>query len=458
MKLRDNSIAIFAISVFTSIGSLYRQSLLLSHHDATIKHVLTTPPTSANQPPKSKSDARRRVRGFLPTQASIKQTNRNATNVHQFTRQKRYAYAYLMAGVDVARPSYLGIFYNVLVSAHILQDSQADIVLMVQMSKNSTNHRLTFREEEILTAMNVRIYYLSDIPERQSFYTMQFDKFRILEMTEYSRVLYMDGDVMPFCPMDYLFELSDPPANTAISALKKNVIVAWRIEPSHGGFFMLAPEEGDFEQLQSIIHQREQELLRGKDFSKSRGWGHRITPPDHWRSTSGREGPNATEWDWHGDFADQGLLYFWTKYYKKEVSLIIGNEVENWTGNTSRTLEESLFPHGCVPREHTKRNCYADSGWKRMVPYRDFRHFTGRAKPWTASGSINMTNTLRFDDVQTAQEYWFFLFRKIRTQLRLQVDPNNLHRNIPPTDFGGWPTIGMARETARSKVASFSSK
>ncbi|KAL3913327.1 MAG: hypothetical protein SGILL_006538 [Bacillariaceae sp.] len=369
-------------------------------------------------------------------------------------QRPRYAYAYLMAGVDVARPSYLGIFYNVLVSAQVLQDSQADIVLMVQMSKNSTNHRLTFREEEILSEMNVRIYYLSDIPERQSFYTMQFDKFRILEMTEYSRVLYMDGDAMPFCPMDYLFELSDPQTSGAAPQLKKNIVVAWRIEPSHGGFFMLAPEEGDFEHIQGIIDQREQEILQGKDFSKTRGWGHSIALPDRWRSTSGREGPNATEWNWHGDFADQGLLYYWTKYYKKEVSLIIGNEVENWLRNTSTSLQESLFQYGCVPKEHTRPNHYADSGWKRMVPYRDFKHFTGRAKPWVASGGINMTNTLRLEDVQTAQEYWLFLFRKVQKRFRLQVDPHNMHRDIPPTVFGGWPTIGMARDTARSKEKS----
>jgi hypothetical protein len=394
-------------------------------------------------------DARRKVSGFLPTQSILR--HNNSTEHHS----RQWAYAFLMAGVDPDRPSYLGIFYNVLVSAHILQHSQADIVLMVQMSKNSTNHRLMPKEEEILTDMNVRIYYMSDIPDGQSFYTMQFEKFRILEMTQYRRVLYMDGDVMPFCPMDYLFELSDssPTSNGTERILKENVVIAWRIEPSHGGYFMLTPKEGDFEQLQQIIHRRETEILSGKEFSRSTGWGHHITPPDHWRSTSGREGPNATDWFWHGDFADQGLLYYWTKYYKKDVSLIIGNEVENWSNNTSSTLQKSLRQYGCVPRKYTRSNNYADSGWKHMVPYRDFKHFTGRAKPWMASGSVNMSNILVLENVQTAQEYWFYLFRKIQKRFQLHVNLHNMHHNIPPTDFGGWPTVRMARETARSKVS-----
>jgi hypothetical protein len=205
--------------------------------------------------------------------------------------------------------------------------------------------------------------------------------------------------------------------------------------------------------LQQIVHRHEKSILAGHEFSKLEGWGHIIAPPDAWHSTSGREGPNATEWAWHGDFADQGLLYFWTKYFKRDVSIVIGADVENWSGNRSELLHGPLIPYGCVPKEFTRPSKYANSGFSKMVPYRDFKHFTGRAKPWLAAGGVNMTNTYRFDDVQTAQEYWFYLFRQVQQRFQLTEDIPNMHRTIPMTQFGGYPTIRMARANARAKFS-----
>jgi alpha-N-acetylglucosamine transferase len=444
------------MSIAATILSLCRQWTYISHRSTSIVVADSDLPLPIDRPrPIQDKDGRRRVTGFLPV------PNRTI-------QASKWAYAYLMAGVDTAHPSYLGIFYNVLVSAQILRDnnnnnnsnsSTADIVVMVQMSANSTSHRLIPREEELLTLSQVRIYYLDSIPPQQSFYTMQMEKFRILEMTEYERVLYLDGDVMPYCSMDYLFELStkvQPNESGAAPTplLKENVILAWRIEPAHGGAFLLAPRKGDFEKLQDIVHRQERQILSGHGFSKKEGWGHVITPPDAWHSTSGREGLNATDWDWHGDFADQGLLYFWTKYYKRNVSIVIGKDVENWSGNHSELLHGPLNSYGCVPKEYTKPYKYASSGFSKMVPYRDFKHFTGQAKPWVTSGGVNMTNTHRFEDVQTAQEYWFYLFRKIQRRFQLLVDVNDVHRQIPLTQFGGYPTIHMAHATARAKFES----
>lgn len=234
--------------------------------------------------------------------------------------QRMWAYAYLMAGVDTQHRGYRGFLYNVLVAAEIMKDSSADVVLMVQMS-SPFEARLTPREEGWLHAMNVTIKYL-DWPAHgiQNFYTVQLEKFHILEFTEYSRVIFMDGDVLPLCPLDYMFEMSEPlqdqtdegsaATNGTIEKpplFQPNVVIAFKIEPAHGGFFMLAPMEGDFELLEGEVRRREDEVLTtGKVFDKRTGWGHVIEPPDQWRSESGWEGPNATFWKWHGDFVDQG--------------------------------------------------------------------------------------------------------------------------------------------------------
>ena len=104
------------------------------------------------------------------------------------------------------------------------------------------------------------------------------------------RILFFDGDVMPHCSLDYLFKLSEE------GLLKENMVIAWASEPSSGGFFMLAPKKGDYEELTNIIdNQQRKALTTGVVFDKVEGWGREIVPPDHWmtnlKSSTG-------EWGW----------------------------------------------------------------------------------------------------------------------------------------------------------------
>lgn len=90
---------------------------------------------------------------------------------------------------------------------------------------------------------------------------VMLEKFRILKLTNYSRVMYLDYDVMPTCNLDYLFELSDPllapsPTNSSFR-LKENVILAYKHEPCAGGLFILKPNATDFDQIKRIIHEKE---------------------------------------------------------------------------------------------------------------------------------------------------------------------------------------------------------
>ena len=88
------------------------------------------------------------------------------------------------------------------------------------------------------------------------------EKFRILKLTDYSRVMYLDYDVMPTCNLDYLFELSDPlPESTSPFQLKENVILSYQSEPSSGGLFILKPNSTDYEHIQRIIHEKETRSL-----------------------------------------------------------------------------------------------------------------------------------------------------------------------------------------------------
>jgi hypothetical protein len=118
------------------------------------------------------------------------------------------------------------------------------------------------------------------------------------------------------------------------------------------------------------------------------GWGKVITPPDYWRPVNGSK---LTLWNWHAVFADQGLLYFWAKYVKRNVSIIIGSEIEHWTttiGSTNEKAEDvtlqridgnsPLDMYSCV----STKSSYQKDRRQPPAPYRDFYHFTGNRKPW----------------------------------------------------------------------------
>jgi len=164
---------------------------------------------------------------------SIETTN-TTRNKNRDTKGK-YAYAMLMAGVDPETSGlwYHGILFNAMVTSELLHrnsNSQSDVILMVQLSKEAKIKKLSDVEEDWLRRANVIVKYIP-LPDHgiQNFYTIQFEKFRVLQYyKEYSRIIFMDGDVMPNCNLDYIFKLSEE------GVLKENMVLAWRAEPSSG--------------------------------------------------------------------------------------------------------------------------------------------------------------------------------------------------------------------------------
>jgi hypothetical protein len=289
---------------------------------------------------------------------------------------RKWAYAFLMGGCSENMPDYRGFLYNIVVAAQRLKElgSKADVVVMVQMSTYGNETSLPDNEQEFLNAMGVRIHYIPKMagPVHEVFYSLVKEKFRILDLTEYSRVLFMDSDVMPVCNMDYLFELSEPEIGEPM--LKENVVLAWRKEAANAGFFMLRPDKDDYTLIEQVIRTKEEKALTMPfpHWDPVEGWGHKIEAPDFWRSQDGLTGTN---WTWHAVFADQGLLYHWTKYVKQSVSLIIHDEIENWGSRDGNAHFETVIKdralnnYSCPTADTLEGN--------RPSPYRDFVHFTG---------------------------------------------------------------------------------
>ena len=175
----------------------------------------------------------------------------------------KFAYAFLIGGAlsNKKTTDHRGGLYSVVVAAHSLrrQGSKADMVLMVQISATTNATALPEVEEKLLKAMNIRVLYLPKASHYrfESFYSLMMEKFRILQLEEYSRVLYLDADVLPMCNLDYMMELSQDG-----NLLRENVVMAYKQEPAGGGFFVLKPNATDYKEIAGHILKTEKKYLQ----------------------------------------------------------------------------------------------------------------------------------------------------------------------------------------------------
>jgi hypothetical protein len=127
-------------------------------------------------------------------------------------------------------------------------------------------------------------------------------------------------------------------------------------------------------------------------------------------------GRNGTQWDWYGANADQGLIYYWMKYVKKSVSLIVKHEVEQWEANGEGALERADDLHPNILDQH---GCTNDLGPRRNggpSPYSDFVHLTGRAKPWNSNREDleHAIQTKSFKDCNDKEKWYFSLVEALK--------------------------------------------
>jgi alpha-N-acetylglucosamine transferase len=323
-------------------------------------------------------------------------------------QRSKFAYAFLLGGASEsnqkASSNYRAGLFSVVVAAHALRKhgSKADMLLMVQMSARSNATRLPPHEEEVLRKSNIRLIYLPKYSNLQLevFYSLQLEKFRILQFEEYHRITYLDDDMLPYCSLDYLMELSSSSnhddhindyndkssQDSSPRLLQDNVVIAYKGEPATGGIFILRPNATDYERLQNIILEKEQRGLAREypHWDEVEGWGQVIPFDQPWKTTLGQEGHN---WTWHGANCDQGLLYYWTKFIQQNVSIIIRNRIEHWGKNNetgasqlmSTDESNALYKYGCQTPPPQVRIA------RFIAPYNSFFHLSGRSKPWYGS-------------------------------------------------------------------------
>ena len=387
------------------------------------------------------------------TQSDESQSASNVLIIDKNRMYSKYAYSYVIGGCDPNNPSYRGFLYNVLVSTRLLRDmgSTNDVVIFVQLTYSYTGGTtLPDVDVKALQGLNVQIYYIPPSPY-ESFYETVMNKFRVLQLTQYRRVILMDGDVMPVANLDYLFELSDDNAyGPGNSTLKPNLVVAGPYEPANAGFFMLAPEEGDYEHLCQIIERREERAKRLPDtlFDEHEGWGHIIEAPDEWVSRKNR----GMNWTFHFAFSDQGLLYHWTKYVKKSVSIVFLGRVENLSADEngkphSERVMHQVFTNYSKPLISQYGSCN-----KFMC---DYQHFTGLLKPWLRKPPEDLSEVTK---LTSGAHVWWYYLQRVDQELLLGLDFDNWVSPGRPTHglFATWGDMMKKESFKRGDIAALS--
>ncbi len=328
--------------------------------------------------------------------------------------QSPFAYAFVIGGCDPEKPpTYQNYLFNIAIATKMLREvnSTADVVALFQMGQDMpAGASLPQRDLQLLHALGVYVYYIpQQTTGRQSFYRTQLDKFRILGLTQYERILFMDGDVLPLGNLDLLFELS------MNGTLQENVVMRGLYEPANGGFFLVKP--GTLEDIQRVIEWREEMALElpYPHFDPDMGWGHELASP--WLAQK----EQGTNWTFLAAFADQGLLYYYTMYHQKSVSFLLRDgTAENWQyapdgtvqlRNHVSLLNFSVTEISAIPGRH---HYY-------KFPLNSFIHFTGAGKPWMRGGPPDdcCTEENKFKE---AKYYWFWELSKMNEALDLGID------------------------------------
>ena len=390
-----------------------------------------------------------------PSQASIETSkqqhvhNNNNSTTTLTNLTSPFAYAFVIGGGDPDNtPSYQNYLFNVLIATIILkhQGSTADVVALFQVSAKAKRTRLPHKDVRLLHALGVHVYYIpQQTAGQESFYRTQLDKFRILGLTQYQRILFMDGDVMPLANLDYLFELS------VGGTLQENVVMQGFFEPANGGFFMLRP--GYLKEINDIIQWRERtgKTLPYPHFDPLVGWGQPLPMDDPWVSKK----QSGTNYTFLAAFADQGLLYYYTKYVRRSVSIVLRNgTVENWAsvdttlsnGTTLKSVQRQSVLHKPMEEAKQASNPLTVAGKhnRYCTPMSSFVHFTGRGKPWLKKCPKGLNNSTK---LESAERYWFWNLMELDKELEIGLNFSthwSTGRQRP--SLGLWPNYRTVRE------------
>ena len=386
------------------------------------------------------------IQGFNNQKLADKIDRKNFAESSPRASKNSKAYVFLLAGCDPDNPSYRGNLLGILVSAYSLKQKNlsldTDIIVLAQLASHTPDHQVTLPESdsEKLQALGIQIRYLPKPTRQLSFHDIVVQKLHVLSMTEYSKIIFLDADILPYCNLDYLFKLSES------GRLQANVLHSMYTDPVNAGVFLVSPEQGDFEAVQEILEQVSPTgVIPPPEFNRKIGWGQAIEYAS-WDTTTNQT-IRGDDWSFYCGNSDQGLLLYYLKLIKKQVSIIIGPNIEHYDGSTIPSVEENfLNSYSCLsePTNQAYQEGFAGNQNHQAASlgfYQDFHHAVGYSKFWEQAPPkwINEASATRKspEELSSSTEYWYFLLKQLAEQYSWDLDFDNLQENIGiPSDRG----------------------
>jgi hypothetical protein len=272
-------------------------------------------------------------------------------NVLLGARNSKFAYITLIHGIDNTF-SYRGFLYNALIMRKSLVDlgSTADFIVMLGFTTlgDTLDYRLFAEDIALLEKSGMRIFYLPrlrPIHRKVRFEEMALLKITPWNLTEYDRIQYFDGDVLPLKNMDCFFKYEQNTFNTGNAS------------PLNSGWFLSVPNS----EIHSTMRNHSLTRLANK-WSENEGWGTAMPQGVFYRGGS----KPVKAWNFNGASLDQGLLFHTYALHGTALLLDTSNGIKYSPGNAAETVELDSVYNGCGGQS----------------PEQSFAHFTGRSKPW----------------------------------------------------------------------------
>ena len=213
--------------------------------------------------------------------------------IAQFNNEQnsKFAYVTLLSGIDSSY-KYRGFLYNVLImrKALVQSGSVADLIALIGLSEKDIS---PFQSDlDLLRKAGVIIHILPRFLDE--YHDLGFAEMALLKITpwsftQYEKIQFFDGDIMPLQNMDCFFQL------------EFNSFTVGAVSPLNSGWYLAIPN------ITAYNYMKERSVWRlGRDWNKETGW--REIMPGGLMYRGGKE--TCKEWyDIHASSKYLKLLY-----------------------------------------------------------------------------------------------------------------------------------------------------
>jgi len=296
------------------------------------------------------------LKGTFSTDINLSSSSSNINKrINNPKQNSKFAYVTLISGIDKSQ-KYRGFLYNAMIMKKSLAKlgSTADFIALIGFSDAGDTKQYE-SDLDLLRDHGIIVFYLPrflDKNTKLTFAEMALLKITPWSFTQYDRIQFLDGDVMPTRNMDCFFQLS------------ANAFTVGAASPLNSGWYLAIPDQRVHEYLKA------RSLWRLKcDWDEERGWLERLTDFDLTFRGGGRP---VSKWGFNGADMDQGLL---THYYllNHGNALLIDTD-----SHIVRKFDAGLKhqPDTKLKMKDVLEKCDG------IVPTSFYAHFTGRSKPW----------------------------------------------------------------------------